>query len=345
MTDAAGNPVGDIVRYYPFGDYRAAPTARQSAISDRGFTGHKSGENGGSNDLGLIYMNARYFVVGIARFASADTLVPDPANPQSFNRYSYVRNNPLNFRDPSGHCATRGSSTEADECWDYLENEDGFCNDLDCGDIGWQRWVDVFGSSEHWNKSELELLRTALLAVKGTLQELGFANWTAEVGQYRFIRSEDVRGPWTDSDSFKINLTTRLVFGERPMDAIFGIIHEIGHVFDPGGEIGLGQSVLENVGAKRSFFGLGSLVSDGFCFRSHSCNSRSEFWADSFALYAINRSHSVFVENLGSTLPGGYILITGPLATARTYQDVEDAYLNGNYVKLLEAVQVTLTSR
>lgn len=34
---------------------------------------------------------------------SPDTIVPNPANPQSFNRYSYVRNNPVNLTDPTGH--------------------------------------------------------------------------------------------------------------------------------------------------------------------------------------------------------------------------------------------------
>jgi hypothetical protein len=29
--------------------------------------------------------------------------VPDPQNPQSFNRYSYVYNNALNYTDPTGH--------------------------------------------------------------------------------------------------------------------------------------------------------------------------------------------------------------------------------------------------
>jgi RHS repeat-associated protein len=59
--------------------------------------------NTATNDLGLIYMNARYYVGSIGRFASADTIVPDPANPQSFNRYSYVLNRPLSFIDPTGH--------------------------------------------------------------------------------------------------------------------------------------------------------------------------------------------------------------------------------------------------
>lgn len=32
-----------------------------------------------------------------------DSIVPDPTNPQSYNRYSYVNNRPLNFADPTGH--------------------------------------------------------------------------------------------------------------------------------------------------------------------------------------------------------------------------------------------------
>lgn len=54
-------------------------------------------------ELGLYYYNARYYAPGLGRFLSADTIVPDPANPQSFNRYSYVNNNPINRIDPTGH--------------------------------------------------------------------------------------------------------------------------------------------------------------------------------------------------------------------------------------------------
>jgi hypothetical protein len=43
-------------------------------------------------------------VPSLGRFASADTLVPDPTNPQAYNRYSYVVNNPLKYIDPTGHC-------------------------------------------------------------------------------------------------------------------------------------------------------------------------------------------------------------------------------------------------
>ncbi len=36
-------------------------------------------------------------------FITADSIVPDPFDPQALNRYSYCRNNPLTYVDPSGH--------------------------------------------------------------------------------------------------------------------------------------------------------------------------------------------------------------------------------------------------
>lgn len=54
-------------------------------------------------EIELIYMNARYYVPAIGRFASADTIVQDHTDPQSLNRYAYARNNPLKYTDPIGH--------------------------------------------------------------------------------------------------------------------------------------------------------------------------------------------------------------------------------------------------
>ncbi len=94
VTTGAGEVI-DTQRFLPFGEYRTAPSTE---ITERGFTGHRE-----NRDIGLTYMNARYYVPYANRFASADTIVPDPTNPQAFNRYSYVYNNPLNFVDPDGH--------------------------------------------------------------------------------------------------------------------------------------------------------------------------------------------------------------------------------------------------
>jgi hypothetical protein len=50
-----------------------------------------------------MYYRARFYHPALGRFVSADTIVPEPGNPQDFNRYSYVQNNPINYVDPSGH--------------------------------------------------------------------------------------------------------------------------------------------------------------------------------------------------------------------------------------------------
>jgi len=96
MTDAAGNLVGNVTRYLPFGGYRTGSGPNE--VTDRGFTGQK--ENG---YIKLIDMQARRYDPAIGRFISPDTIIPDPADPQSFNRYSYVLNSPFNYSDPSGH--------------------------------------------------------------------------------------------------------------------------------------------------------------------------------------------------------------------------------------------------
>jgi hypothetical protein len=53
--------------------------------------------------VGLYDYGARFYDPALGRFLQPDSIVPSPTDPQSLNRYSYVRNNPLNLIDPSGH--------------------------------------------------------------------------------------------------------------------------------------------------------------------------------------------------------------------------------------------------
>jgi RHS repeat-associated protein len=56
------------------------------------------------HDVGLVHLNGRVYDPLVARMMSADPIVDDPMNGQTWNRYSYVGNNPLTFTDPSGYC-------------------------------------------------------------------------------------------------------------------------------------------------------------------------------------------------------------------------------------------------
>ena len=60
----------------------------------------------------LIDFNARFYSPTLGRFIQPDNIIPNPANSQSWNRYSYSYNNPLNYIDPSGHVATGATDDE-----------------------------------------------------------------------------------------------------------------------------------------------------------------------------------------------------------------------------------------
>jgi hypothetical protein len=47
-----------------------------------------------------------------------DSLIPNAADPQALNRYSYVKNNPINFNDATGHKWTCIGEQTDDHCYD-----------------------------------------------------------------------------------------------------------------------------------------------------------------------------------------------------------------------------------
>ncbi|WP_374706029.1 RHS repeat-associated core domain-containing protein [Brevibacillus reuszeri] len=52
---------------------------------------------------GFYYLRARYYDPKVGRFISEDTYKGAVDNPLSLNRYTYVENNPLRYKDPTGH--------------------------------------------------------------------------------------------------------------------------------------------------------------------------------------------------------------------------------------------------
>jgi RHS repeat-associated protein len=90
--------------YYPFGE-EASSTGSTAAAERRRFTGHERDLPAVQGSLELDYMHARYYAGAWGRFLSVDPVLDIKRSirePQSWNRYSYVVNNPINRTDPDG---------------------------------------------------------------------------------------------------------------------------------------------------------------------------------------------------------------------------------------------------
>jgi RHS repeat-associated protein len=106
MLNTSGGVVSNE-KFYGYGLTQSGGTG-----TDKKYTGHqKEGD--------LYEMNARWYDPSTARFIQPDSIVPEPGNPQSLNRYSYVMNNPMRYTDPTGH--------ELVDQWQY-------CFVLGCGE-------------------------------------------------------------------------------------------------------------------------------------------------------------------------------------------------------------------
>ena len=75
---------------------------------------------------GLYDLRARYYSPYLNQFIQPDTIVPDPYIPADWNKYTYVRDNPINYTDPSGHTPYGTKSYEVNDARDltqWLYNE------------------------------------------------------------------------------------------------------------------------------------------------------------------------------------------------------------------------------
>ena len=96
MTDTSGT-ILETTDYMPFGSQRdnsgPSPNATHYRFTDQEL----------DVESGLYNYNARFYDPIIGRFISPDSIMPDLYEPQLLNRFSYVRNNPLIFTDPTGN--------------------------------------------------------------------------------------------------------------------------------------------------------------------------------------------------------------------------------------------------
>ena len=109
-TNVILNALGEVEQRLAFDPWgMRVNTGDQNSVNkltNRGFTGHEM-----DDETGLINANARIYDPYLGRFLSPDPVLQDPSDLQSYNRYTYVFNNPLKYVDPSGNTATFTSTT------------------------------------------------------------------------------------------------------------------------------------------------------------------------------------------------------------------------------------------
>ena len=115
ITDSSGNTIAQL-GHFAFGE------SWYNGSNDKLiFTTYERDPESGND-----YAMARYHVNRLGRFNSPDQLAGSAGNPQSWNRYAYVLNNPLRFTDPLGldHCdflnasgtISSGNQTTPEQC-------------------------------------------------------------------------------------------------------------------------------------------------------------------------------------------------------------------------------------
>jgi len=101
VTDVNGAKLYDS-KYLPYGDEITGTTSPGSDNAHK-FTGHERDLESGTD-----YMGARYFQSSLERFMSPDPSTESitSSRPTSWNRYEYVRNNPVKSFDATGRAPT-----------------------------------------------------------------------------------------------------------------------------------------------------------------------------------------------------------------------------------------------
>jgi RHS repeat-associated protein len=181
LTDGSGQ-VSAYHAYYPFGE-EATTAAGAERLK---FTGHERdlGSAGSAGD-DLDYMMARHHSPVTGRFLGVDPEVGSKNVPQSWNRYTYVLNRPMNLTDPSGRSWNAAFSLGADICAALL------CN-LTVNLDGFEEFLDA---AHGYHEGDIEFGRSAIREAQvGMIADAGNEIAANFLGR-NVVGAEEVAGP------------------------------------------------------------------------------------------------------------------------------------------------------
>lgn len=289
-------------RYYSFGETRLATG---SMYTDKIFTGQRN-----IAGLGIYHYQSRFYSPYLNHFTQPDTLVSDPYNPQAWNRYAYVLNNPIRYNDPTGHTSACVGANVDPECNGGSDNWKP-----QYGVTWWRVHTQLrFGitlsddGGKDWDEVNAKLIYDSLAnidtALNGQLRSLA-GGATFELDEYEPDADcpDCTYGGWTAGTNVTFYTT-----GNEPIRQM-NIYHEFGHLIDslPGAMNNVFTNALIAEGNPSYVGETGYLSADALVAlrvttdpnfssvqaRQASEGTSAEQWADIFANYLagnINRN-------------------------------------------------------
>lgn len=108
---AANYPWWRLISYDAWGKqlFDQNNTSQTDPLISIGYTGHEH-----IPAFDLIDMKGRFYDPQLAQMLSPDPIITDFENAQTYNKYSYVFNNPLRYTDPTGYSGQPGGGSSID---------------------------------------------------------------------------------------------------------------------------------------------------------------------------------------------------------------------------------------
>jgi RHS repeat-associated protein len=286
--------------YEPFGD---TLLSAGSAATTMQFTGEQR------DGTGLTYLRARYLSTAAGSFVERDVWPGNVYSPLSLMRWIYVRANPVNLTDPSG-LVTEGEADQANAIVDYLFTTYGVRIHRDWGFVrlpdslyGYEIAAPCVWRPGNWRSlSELALTRDGIdlasRAMGGPNKFRSAMEGTIRITRWAWPYSSAFSPPGALSVFGDIVLTDYHFSYFLDSYARYGVIHEIGHVWDYKSSGLLSKRMAEELGTYycvpgprggticRFEIGAGSEPPPGDVNRPYAGKSILEDWAEAFATYA-----------------------------------------------------------
>ena len=219
MTTSATGTVAQTQEFDPWGAVKAGGITSVSY----NYTGQRL------DGTGLLFYNARYYDPQLARFTSADTIISSSKDPQTRNRYAYVLNNPLGYKDSTGHIAE--SFREPEEPDKHVEIVSA---EIYKFILSYNYGISLEDGDKEWTLLEIRLVYQAVLDI------LAATGWDrhaflATMGNTTIVRNKYYQGN-PNYDSAQGWIVDRHRFEVYDAAHIGGfnrtIVHEFAHIWD-----------------------------------------------------------------------------------------------------------------